>query len=79
MKQRNFYPRQVAKRLSGKHPASWSSGERAALRFFTTRGRKMGIGVLIARTDIADFKSAGKEEAEAILGNTNQRIIMSLR
>lgn len=79
MKKRNFYPRQVAKRLTGKNPETLSSGERAALRFFTMKGRKMGVGIRIAGTNPAGFKSAGTDEAEAIFANANSRIFMTIR
>lgn len=77
MKKRNFYPRQVAKRLTGKNPDTLNSGERAALRFFTMKGRKMGVGIQITHADHAGFKSASLGEAAAILANTNSRILMT--
>ncbi len=77
MKKRNFYPRQVAKRLTGKNPDALNSGELAALRFFTKKGRKMGVGIQIAQAEPAGFKSASLEEASAILANTNSRILMT--
>lgn len=79
MKKRKFYPRQVAKRLNGKNPESMSSGERAALQFFTIKGRKMGVDIKIAQTSRAEFKSAGLEEAAAVIANTNRRVFMSIR
>jgi hypothetical protein len=79
MKKRKFYPRQVAKRLTGKSPESLTPGERAALRFFKMKGRKMGVGIQIAQTDLADFKSAGTEETAAIIANANSRIFMTIR
>jgi hypothetical protein len=79
MKKRKFYPRQVAKRLTGKSPESLTFGEGAALRFFKMKGRKMGVGVQIAQTDLADLKSSGPEESAAILDNANSRILMTIR
>jgi hypothetical protein len=79
MKKRNFYPRQVAKQLSGRDPETLDAGERAALRFFFMKGRKMGVAVLTAQADPAGFKSASLEESAAILANTNSHIFMTIR
>ena len=78
MRVRKFYPRQVAKKLQGKNPQSLDRGDQAALRFFTLRGRKMGVGVTICRTSMADFQSLSREEGEAILNNCNPAIKMQL-
>ena len=37
----------------------------------------MGVGIQIPQTNLADYKSAGAEEAAVIRANTNTRIIMS--
>ena len=66
MKKRNYYPRQVAKRLSGRNPQTLDAGERAALRFFFMKGRKMGAAVHAAQADPAGFKSTSVEESAAI-------------
>lgn len=79
MKKRNFYPRQVAKRLSGRNPETLDAGERAALRFFFKKGRKMGVAVQTAQADPAGFKSTSFEESAAILANANSRIFMTVR
>lgn len=79
MKKRNFYPRQVAKRLSGRNPEALDAGERTALRFFLMKGRTMGVSVHTARTDLADFKSNSLEESAAILANANSHIFMTIR
>lgn len=78
MKVRNFYPWQVAKRLNRKSPSALSEGEKAALRFFTMKGRKVGVSVQIAQTDLAGFQGVSMEEAAAILENSNQTIFMRL-
>jgi len=51
LKQRNFYPRQVAQRLSGKDPEKLASGEKSALTFFIQKSRKMRVSVSIAETE----------------------------
>lgn len=78
MRVRNFYPRQVAKRLNRKSPSSLSPGEKAALQFFTMKGRKVGVSVQIAQTDLAGFQGSSMEEAATILANSNQTIFMRL-
>lgn len=79
MKKRNFYPRQVAKRLSGRSLKTLGAGERAAIRFFMMKGRKSNISIQIARTDTADLKNAKLEDVAAILSNANPHISIITR
>lgn len=79
MKKRNFYPHQVAKRLSGRSLKTLGDGERATLRFFMTKGRKSNLNIQIARTDTADLKNAELEDVAAILSNANPHISIITR
>lgn len=47
MKVRKFYPRQVAKKLIGCDPQRMDAGEKAALSFFTLKGRKYGVAISV--------------------------------
>lgn len=76
MKERKFYPRQIAKRLNGKSSESLDAGERAALRYFMRNSRKLGIALQTAKSDIAGLKRIGADQAQAIVANANSRILL---
>ena len=78
MKTRNFYPRQVLRKLQGEHK-QLDAGQLAALRYVALKGRKLGIslmfGTLATSADLAGAMS--KEAAAASLANANTRIILN--
>ena len=47
MKIQNFYPRQVARRLSGRHIDSLSDGERRAVEYFFLNSRRLGLPLAV--------------------------------
>lgn len=77
MKVRNFYPRQVLRKLQGEHVAL-SKGQEGAFRFAALKGCKLGIA--IARTAVVDkaelLAAQSKETAERILSNCTTKIVM---
>lgn len=77
MKARNFYPRQVLRKLQGEHK-QLDAGQLAALHYVLLKGRKLGISVMSGPTATpADLAGAmSKEAAAAILANANTRIIL---
>lgn len=78
MKVRNFYPRQVLRKLQGEH-VTLSKGQEAAFRFAMLKGRKLGIAMARAAVvDKAELLAAqSKESAERILSNCNIKIVMT--
>ncbi|WP_027859778.1 hypothetical protein [Marinobacterium jannaschii] len=76
MKVRNFYPKQVMKRLARRDVETLDAGEKAALNFFLRKGRKFGIGTaVLTETDPTELLAANNaEEASAILANCTTRI-----
>lgn len=77
MKQRNFYPRQVLRKLQGEHK-QLDAGQLAALRYLLLKGRKLGISVMSGTTATAAelVGAVSKEAAAAILANANTKIIL---
>lgn len=77
MKARSFYPRQVLRKLQGKH-TQLDAGQLAALRYVASKGRKLGISLISGTTATpADLAVAmSKEATAAILANANTRIIL---
>lgn len=77
MKTRNFYPRQVLRKLQGEHK-QLDAGQLAALRYVALKGRKLGISLMSGTTATpADLAGAmSKDAAAAILANANTRIIL---
>lgn len=74
MKVRKFYPRTAMRKLAGKNANSLTRGEAAALKFALRRGRKVGLSVVLAQSEITAFKAATPEQAQAIFANTNRTI-----
>jgi hypothetical protein len=77
MKARNFYPRQVLRKLQGEHK-QLDAGQLAALRYVTLKGRKLGISLMSGTTATpADLAGAMSKEAAAVmLANANTRITL---
>lgn len=47
MKIQNFYPRQVIRRLAGRHVDSLSPGERRAMAYFFLNSRRLGLPLAV--------------------------------
>lgn len=77
MKVRNFYPRQVLRKLQGEHE-KLNAGQLAALRYVILKGRKLGYSVTSGPTaSAADLLASGSEEAaQAVLANCTTSIIL---
>lgn len=58
MKIRKFYPRSAIRTLSGREFSTLDRGEVAALRFVMRRGRRMGVSVMVAATNVPAFAAA---------------------
>ncbi len=78
MKVRNFYPRQVLRKLQGDH-AQLNTAQLAALKFVMLRGRKLGYSVMAGpiATPEALLASGSKESAQAVLANSPYRIALN--
>ena len=75
MRVRNFYPRQAAKKLTGKNLAKLNAGDRAALRFFAKKGRKMGVNLEIVKVDCRDIEAMTPEQAAAVCQNVTTKLL----
>lgn len=77
MKIRNFYPRQVLRKLQGDHK-QLDAGQLAAVKFAVRKGRKFGISLMVGSTATsADVLAATNQaSAKAIIANANTRIIL---
>lgn len=77
MKVRNFYPRQVLRKLQGEH-SNLDKGQVAALRFVMLKGRKLGYSVMSGPTASAEdlLAATTKEMAQAILSNSTTSIVL---
>lgn len=77
MKVRNFYPRQVLRKLQGEHK-NLDNGQMAVLRYVMRKGRKLGYSVTSGPTASAEdlFAATTKETAQAILANCTTRIVL---
>lgn len=78
MKKQRFYPKQVMKRLKGRLVETLDYGEKTALTFFITKGRKFGMSIgLINNAKAKDLLAAScKEVADAILANCTTKIFL---
>ena len=79
MKARNFYPRQVLRKLQGEHK-QLNVGQLAAIRYVLLKGRKLGIslmsGTTATATDLAGALS--KEAPAASSGSLCKRIALDI-
>lgn len=77
MKVRNFYPRQVLRKLQGEHK-KLDEGQVAALRYVMLKGRKLGYSVMSGPTASAEdlLAATSKEAAQAIFANCTTRIVL---
>lgn len=78
MKDRNFYPKQVMRKIKGKSVDSLDCGEKAALKFFFLRGRKYGFAISIINNAKPEhlLSTGSKEEAAIILANASSKIFL---
>jgi hypothetical protein len=80
MKTRNYYPKQVMRRLAGRSVDTLDAGEVAALVFFMRKGRKYNMAVgTIGDAKVADLLNAqNKNAADAILSNATSRVFLKV-
>ena len=76
MKVRKFYPTSVLRKLDGKARAVLSAGEQAALAFAMRKGRKLGVQVIMAHSELADFEKAPLDVAAAVIANCNLKVAL---
>ncbi len=72
MKIRKFYPRSAIRTLGGREFSTLGAGEVAALRFVMRRGRRMGVSVMVAATNVPAFDSVEPDVFAAALASANQ-------
>lgn len=77
MKKRNFYPRQVLRKLQGEH-STLDAGQNAALRYLLRRGRRLGYSVQVGpAVNSGDFPLSGLAKASSVLlSNVTTRILL---
>lgn len=77
MKIRKFYPRQVLRALRGDH-ACLSPGQLAAVRYFSLKGRRLGLLLAVGSTATAEnlLATFSLAEAQAVIANASTRIFL---
>ena len=78
MKVRNFYPRQVLRRLQGEHKAL-SAGQEKALKFLLRRSRKLGYAVSVGSIPPSEKRPEVHSQAfwNALMASCTTHIVLT--
>jgi len=77
MKVQKFYPRQVLRSLEGDHK-DLDAGQRAAIKYASLKGRKLGLSICVGSTaTAADVLAAPSSElVQALFANATTSIVI---
>lgn len=74
MKKQKFYPKQVANKLNKKSIIKLDLGEKTALNFFSSKGRKYSMQVLVVTQFLNDYIQ--NLDGKSIMDNVNSEILI---
>ncbi|ABD72126.1 hypothetical protein Rfer_4440 (plasmid) [Rhodoferax ferrireducens T118] len=77
MKIRNFYPRQVLRKLQGENK-QFDAGQLAAIKYPERKGRKLSLSIVVGmpKSAVDVIKSISQETAQAMIANANTFILL---